>query len=427
MTGSPDQLRRNLRRNFTLHVVNGAFISLADALTGPALVLTAFVIQLTPSNALIGLLSPMRDAGWFLPQLFISPWVERVRRKVHFYRAMAFARLIAWGVLVACVLAVQEPLALLAVFYACIALSSVLSGLAGLPYLLVTTKVIPADRRGLLFGLRQFTGGALGVLAGGVVAVLLSGQFGILFPANYALVFAFATVMYLIAYAAFSAIQEPPDPIPDRPTPIRDQLERAWRIARHDLQFRHFLLARTATLIGAACIPFLTVYAKRQLGVSDSFIGTLVSVTLASSLISNLVWARLSDRRGNRLVLVITTGMGALFCGLIVLEVGLAVSPGIATGLLVVLYAISGAMNAGSGLANGPLLMEITAPEHRSLYYGLSNTILGVVLLATGLAGVVVDQAGYVALFALCGAAYALALAQIVRLKEPRTLGAAHA
>jgi MFS family permease len=403
-----------------LHVVNGAFISLADALTGPALVLTAFVLRLTASDVVIGLLAPMRDAGWFLPQLFITDRVERASRKARVYRNVAFARVGAWMVLVACVLTVQDPPLLLAAFYACIALSSVLSGLAGLPYLLVTAKVIPPDRRGLLFGLRQSLGGGLGVAAGGVVALLLGGQLGIPFPLNYALVFAFATAMYAVAYGAFSAVREAPDPVAPRATPMRRQLARAWTLTRRDPQFQRFLLMRACNMLGGACIPFLTVYAKRDLSVPDSFIGSLVSVTLASSLLSNAVWARASDRRGNRLVVVAGSALGALVCALA--AAASASAPGAlpAEPLLIVLFALSGAMSAGLGLASGPLLMEMAPDEHRSLYIGFSNTALGGVLLATSLAGVVADRLGYTALFLVCGAAYGLALGCLAGLREPR-------
>lgn len=409
-----------LRRNFILHVANGALIAFADALTGPALVLTSFVIQLTSSNVLIGLISPMRDAGWFLPQLFISSRVERARYKTHFYRAVAVARVLAWAVLVACVFTISDTTVLLVVFFACIALSSVLSGFAGLPYLLVTTKVIPANRRGLLFGLRQSLGGALGVAAGGALALMLSGRLGVAFPHNYALVFAVATAVYIGGYAAFSAIREQPDDVPARTTPMRAQLRRAWTIAQADRQYQRFLLMRIGAMVGAVCIPFLTVYAKRVLGVSDSFIGTLVAVTLASSLLSNAVWARLSDRRGNRLVLLITLSMGVAFCALTAVEVSLTFEARAAEMLLVLAFAISGAMSAGMGLASGPLLMELAAADRQSLYFGLSNTILGIVLICTGLVGLVVDRLGYTALFALCGLSFLFALGMAWRIREPR-------
>jgi MFS family permease len=415
---SPDA--RTLRINFILHVANGALFALADAMTSTTLILTAFLSQLTTSNVLVSLLSPMREAGWFLPQLFLAPWVERAPRKISTYRAGTTFRMVAWVVLVICVFTIEDRNLLLVAFFACIAAFSILAGFAGLPFMIITAKIIPAHRRGLVFGLRQFIGGALGIAGGGIVAVILNGTLGLTFPRNYALVFALAAIGYTLSYTTFGFVKEEPDEVPGHPTPVLVNLRRAWAIARIDGQYRHFMLMRIALLFGTACVPFLTVYAKRSLGVSDGFIASLVSVTLASSLLSNLVWARISDRHSNRLVMILTSSMGLLFCALAALETGTAFSGGLAQILLMTLFALSGAMLAGMNLAAMPLMIEVAAPEQQYLYFGLSNTILGVVLLLTSLIGLIVDRFGYSALFVFSASAFVLALERLARLRDPR-------
>lgn len=415
---TPDE--RTLRANFALHVANGSLFGLAEAMTSTALILTAFLTQLTTSNVLIGLLSPMRDAGWFLPQLFITPWVEGMRRKVVAYRAGSAFRLGAWVVLVVCMFVIEDRNLLLLAFFVCIATFSMLAGFAGLPFIIITAKVIPANRRGLVFGLRQIIGGALGIAAGGIVAMILNGVPGLSFPKNYALVFALAAIAYTVAYSAIGFVKEAPDDIPTQPTPVLANLGRAWAIARNDKQYQCFMLMRIALLFGTACVPFLTVYAKRNLGVSDGFIASLVSVTLASSLLSNLLWARISDRRSNRLVMVLTSSMGLLFCLLATVETGTALAVGWAQALLVALFALSGAMLAGMNLAALPLMIEVAAPDQQSLYFGLSNTILGVVLLSTSLVGLIMDRFGYTALFVFCGMGFVFALERLSKLRDPR-------
>jgi MFS family permease len=412
-------VEKTARLNFVLHVLNGGLITFAEALASPALIMTAFLSQLTTSNVLIGLMAPMRDAGWFLPQLFVAPWVERQSRKVNAYRAGSVFRLGFWGLLVLSAFVIQDhDWLLLAVFVSSV-LFSVVAGLAGLPFLVLTAKVIPPDRRGLVFGLRAFIGGALGIAAGGLVAFVLSGQLGLTFPQNYALVFAFALVAYAASYTALGLVREQPDVVPAHSTPPLQNLRRAWAVARADRRFQGFLLLRIAQLAGTACVPFLTVYAKRVLNVSDSFIGSLVSITLASSLLSNIVWARLSDRRGNRLVMLIGNGMGVLFCALAALAVVQAdLEPAAAQAVLMALFALSGALTAGINLASVPLMIESSAPEQQSLYFGLSNTVLGVVLLLTSLVGLIVDRFGYLGLFVFCGLAFGVALERTARLRR---------
>jgi MFS family permease len=413
---------RIYRTNLVLHVMNGAFSGLSDALTSTALVMTAFLSQLTTSNFLIALLSPLRDAGWYLPQLFLAPWVDGAPRKVTRYRAGIAFRLGSWVLLVLCTFFIQDRTTLLAAVFICISVFSVVAGFAGLPFLIITAKIIPPDRRGTVFGLRQFIGGALGVGAGGAVALILGGKLGLSFPQNYAVVFAVAALGYAVSYLSLSMVREKPDDVTQHALPMVALLRKAWHIARGDQQFRFYIAMRVALLFGGAGVPFLTVYAKRVLGVNDGFIGTLVSVTLAASLLSNVAWARLSDRRGNRLVMILASVLGLLLCAVAVLL--MRTPPGAAIDLaqvaLIALFLLSGAMTAGINLASNPIMIEFAAPGQQPLYIGLGNTILGIVILLTSLEGVIVDRFGFALLFAFCGSSFILALAFLSRMRDPR-------
>jgi MFS family permease len=421
-TGNLPPEARVYRTNVVLHVVNGAFSIFADALTSSALVMTAFLSQLTTSNILIALLSPLRDAGWYLPQLFLARWVERTPRKVTAYRTGIVFRLGSWVLLVLCTFLIQNHTLLLLAVFVSISIFSVVAGFAGLPFVIITAKIIPPNRRGMVFGIRQFIGGGLGIAAGGAVAIILSGRLGLTFPQNYAVVFSIAAVGYAISYISLSFVHEQPDEEITQSTPLAVMLRQAWAITRADQQFRYYIVMRIALLFANAGVPFLTVYAKRVLSVNDGFIGTLVSVTLASSLLSNIVWARLSDRRGNRLVMILASIMGL---GLCAIAATLMTSSGalpisLAQIALIGLFIISGVMSAGINLVSNPLMIEFAAPDQLSLYVGLGNTILGIVILLTSLVGVIVDFLGYGALFLFCGLAFAFALERLRKMREPR-------
>ena len=249
-----------------LHVINGASNAFSDALTSSALVMTAFLSHLTTSNILIALLSPLRDAGWYLPQLFLTRWVERAPRKVTTYRSGIVMRWGSWLLLVLAAFFIHDPTLLLVAVFICISIFSVLAGFAALPFVILTAKIIPPNRRGMVFGLRQFIGGGLGVVAGGAIGFILSDQSGLAFPQNYALVFAIAAVGYAVAYASLCFVHEQPDEEITESVPLRATLRQLWIITRDDRQFRYYITMRIALLFAGAGIPFLTVYAKRVLG-----------------------------------------------------------------------------------------------------------------------------------------------------------------
>jgi MFS family permease len=410
---------KNDRRNFVLHILNGVLFYVSEAFTDPNLVVTAFLSQLTASNVLIGLLAPLRDTGWFLPQLFISPWVERMPRKARFYGLITYVRSAGWILLVACMFLIEQPSTLLIAFFICMVLISISAGFAGLPFMTVTQKVIPADRLGLLFGLRLFIGGGLAILAGGLIGVILSGNvFGLQlrFPDNYALLFAVSTIFFVTGCVAFALIKEEPDPVPARMTPLSAQLGRAWAMLKSDPRFRRFLLMRVALMFAMTCIPFITVYAKRDLGVSDAYLGSLVPIALAASLLSNLIWARITDRRSSRMVLALCSGLGVVLCAL---SLGLIAFNTAAPVLLPLVYALGGIIGSGIGVSTTPQMIQIVPAGQGPLYFGLLNTLLGVAMLFTSLVGLIVDGLGFAALFLFCGVCFALALERVTRLRNP--------
>jgi MFS family permease len=405
------------RRNFILHILNGVFIFVSEAFTDPNLVVTAFISQLTASNVLIGLLAPLRDTGWFLPQLFVSPWVERMPRKVRFYGLMTYVRSAGWIVLVLSMFLIEQPQALLIAFFVCMVMISISAGFAGLPFMTATQKVIPFDRMGLLFGLRLFLGGGLAILAGPVIALVLGGNvlgLHLRFPDNYALLFAISTIFFVVACVMFALIKEEPDPVPERITPMAAQLHKATGVFRADRRFRRFLLMRVALMFAMTCVPFITVYAKRELGVSDAYLGSLVPIALAASLLSNLIWARINDRRSSRMVLALCSVLGVALCAL---GLSLIAFNSASPVLLPLAYALGGVIGSGVGVSTTPQMIEIVPQGQAPLYFGLLNTLLGVAMLFTSLVGLIVDGLGFAALFVFCGACFALALERVARLR----------
>jgi MFS family permease len=183
---------------------------------------------------------------------------------------------------------------------------------------------------------------------------------------------------------------------------------------RSDRYFRRFLLMRVALMFAMTRIPFITVYAKRELGVSDAFIGSLVSVTLVSSLLSNLLWARLNDKHGSRTVLALCSGLGVALCAF---SLSLTVFGAASSIILPIAYAIGGAIGAGIGVSTTPQMIEIVPAGQGPLYFGLLNTLLGVAMLLTSLVGLIVDNLGFAALFVFCGACFVIALERVTRLR----------
>ena len=417
---------REVRRSFVLGILNGTAFGFAEALIDPPVVLTWFVSQLTSSNLLIGLVAPLGNAGWFLPQIFVSTRIQRMRRTMPAYVASAVIRTVAWLLVAAAVWMVDDPTLLLISFFALYSIARVSSGLGGLSFFDVIAKTVPARRRGSFFAWRQLVGGVLGLGGGWIVKTILNSP-ALPFPDGHAFLFLIYCVGMALGMLAFALVREPPGVVSAGPVTMDDQLRRSRRLVQADPVYRRYMAARVALGLTSVALPFYGVYAKNVLGASGGMAGIYVAARIGGTLIFNLPWGRLSDRRGNQLVMrLLSLGSGAtalLALGLVGL-IGLVQPQGSWLPYVALpIFFLDGAVRPAHIMVGSNFLLELAPEGERSLYLGLSNTLLGVVVLISGLGGLVVDAFGFAGVFALSIGLSVVAYVFASGLPEPRENG----
>lgn len=413
--------QREVRRSFVLGVVNGALFEFAERLIDPPLVLTWFVSRLTSSNLLIGLVVPLGDAGWFLPQAFIAGLVQRMPRKMVSYILAAVIRVLSWLLLATAVWWIADLSLLLLLFFVLYGIARLVSGLGGLGFFEVVAKTIPPNRRGSFFAWRMLTGGLLALGAGAVTREVLN-RFS--FPHGHALLFGMYAAVAAPAMLAFALIREPPGTALSRVPTLREQLRRAGYLLRTDRVFRRYMEVRTALGLAGIALPFYGVYARNVLGAPEGMVGLYVAVRVAAGLLANLPWGSVGDRKGNRLVTLGLSLGNALTALLALALVGwMAAVPDGGPWrpyLAIPLFLLNGALMPAWALVGTNFLLELVPEAERPLYLGVSNTLIGIVVLASGLGGLVVDLLGYAGLFALSALLCLLAWWRARGLPEPR-------
>ena len=418
--GTPE---REGQRSFALGVFNGAAFNFAEALVAPPLVLTLFVSKLTSSNLLTGLVAPLGSACWFLPQIFVSARIQRMERKMPSYKLSAAIRTTAWLLLATAVWLLDDPLLLLVGFFVLYSIARLSAGLAGLAFFDVVAKTVPAQQRGSFFSWRQLLGGLLGLGAGWIVKIVLTHP-ALPFPRDHAFLFFLYLATMLPGLASFIMIREPPGAAMSEPVTVREQLRRAGHILRRDKVYRRYLSARLSLALAGIALPFYAIYAKNVLGAPDGMVGIYVATRIGAQMLFNLPWGWLSDRRGNQLVmrlLNLGTGTTVLLALILVALVAFLQPQGDWLPYLALpLFFLDGATRPGQVLSGSNFLLELVPEAERPLYLGFSNTLMGIIVLISGLGGLVVDLLGFAGLFAaslgLCIAGYLLAAG----LPEPR-------
>jgi hypothetical protein len=408
--------------NFRMGVLNGLWFTVADRLMDPTLVLAAFVSTLTPSPLWLGLLIPITDGGWYLPQFLLSGYLQSQPLKLKLYRQVAAVRVVLWCLLAVAPFVLRSPAALLPAFFIIYTLVCLASGLSGLSYMEIVGKTIPPRRRGVFFAWRLAAGGVAGLVGTLLVRYLVDEAGPLAFPYNFGVLFAGALVVGVLGLAAMARFSEPPDTFLLPPASPLRQVRRAREMVRTDLTYRRYLLVRVLLVVAGVAPPFYAVYVQQRLGGPLSMVGVYLAVYTTFNLLSHVVFGRLSPRLGNRLTLIIATWAGLAMTGgvlaLAFLAGPLRLSGLAASWWLLPIFVLYGVRESGIGVASHSLLLDVAPPAERSLYVGFTNTMMGLVLLATSLSGVLVAALGYPALFAVTVAAHVLALWAGAQMRE---------
>jgi MFS family permease len=418
--------RRHLRRNFSLGIANGALFNLSSSLLDPSLVLTWLASQLTSSNFLIGLVMPINQGGWFLPQLLVSGYLQGRKRKLPFYVAMSAPRAICWASMALALFLIDDQRVLLVFFYGLLTVYSLGGGLAGLSFMDIVAKAIPSTRRGTFFGWRRFLGGILALGGSLVVKYVLDERWGPPFPHNFGVLFVLSFLTISAAMISFGLFVEPVEPVLNQSMALSGQLKRALHLPRRDANYGRLLVVQFLSRAAGMATPFYIVYAKRVLGVSAGMVGVYLTWATLAGIASTLVWGRISDRHGNRGV-ILSGGLVGLATPLAALLIPLLVGwqPSMAARApqaFTIVFVLSSIFQMGLIIGYHNYLLDIAPAEDRPLYIGLANTLTGLTMLASAVGGLIVDLAGLVVLFWVTAALYAGALVFTGGLREPRAV-----
>jgi len=441
-----DYANKNYRRNYTLGILNGALVNFGQAFVEPFTVIPVFITRLGGSNVVVGLATAAFAAFWFMPQVFVARVALARDRVLGIYNAVAVVRAAAYAAITVLVLNVGDghPVLTMALVIALLAVSTLCAGIAGVPFLEVTTKTIPVTERGGFFGMRRFAGGLLGVVAGVIVAVVLgkdtvpivggrvyewaalvcerAGITGLEFPRDYGTLFLLATGATMLGMVAFMFVREPAAVGPRERLTLRENFEAGFSLLRRHSNYRLFFVVRVAWQLNAMAFPFYAAYAYQVLGFSEATVGVFVSVWVGSGVVSNYVWGRCVDRYGNRMVLVLTAAL-AFVPPVVMLWLGSQrelLGEHVLFAAMATTFFLNGSARSGRFISNMTYLLESAPEQRRPLYVGFMNSISFPFYLSPVLGGLIVDLYSFQVLFAVAALFSVVSVAVSFRLAEPR-------
>lgn len=405
-----EQVRRDLPRNYAANLVHGLLGQTGFRLVNAPTFLPAFVFILSGSHAAVGFALAAQHFGSSISSVFGATLIEHRKRVLPLgFLVGAGMRLQVLGLALSGIFLPPEY-ALYAVAFFLMGLG-LFSGMQGVLFNYLMSKVIPVELRGKLSGLRNFLAG---LTASGVA--YLGGKYFIETNAlgnGYGATFLLAFVLTSLGLVVLLFIKEPEPPSVRSQVHLMARLGEIPDLLRSDKAYTRFFLARGLAALGMMSVPFFAIYAGSIVGLSGANLGLFSVAFMLSATTTNLVWGWIADRYGNRLVF-----LSAIIIWVLAIALLLMIE---ARPMFLVTFALLGTGMGGFQIGGQNLVLEFGHREDLPMRIAISNTAMSLMMgIGTLIAGLIA-AVSYTLLFSISIAVLSASVAIVwLFVDEPR-------
>lgn len=373
----PEPARNDLPSNALRLVAASSLQNTGDQIVNASTVLPWLLTSIGAPAWAIGLLLPIRESGSMLPQAAMLPWVHSVAQRKWIWvtggavQAVAVALMAFTAAVATDVTAGVTILIELAVFSFGRAMSSIASKD-------VLGRVIPKGQRGQINGISALASGIAAVTVGLSIRLLggSDAHAGIL-----AALLAASALVWIMALIVFAYVREPMGNTSVK-ADADNWSERSWHLLRDDQAFRRFVFVRALLLVSALSPPFIVIMASRNGAGGLNGLGPFLIASGLAGILGGRISGRLADR-SSRKVMIWSSGISSV---VILAAVCAARVDALASSswLFPVTYFALALTHLTVRVARKTYVVDMAEGDDRTDYVAVSNTAMGVILLATG-------------------------------------------
>lgn len=231
---------------------------------------------------------------------------------------------------------------------------------------------------------------------------------------GYATTFALAFILTSLGLAVLAlAIREPDNHRRRAPMRLTDRLKELPLLLA-DRNYKYFLVAQLLTTSGRIAMPFCILHAGDVIQLDGKALGIFSLAFLGADTLSNLIWGALGDRKGFRLVYILSNivWVGAF---------GLMLVARDQSGFVLGFVALGAAL-CGYSMSQQTLVLEFGSREDTPMRLALSTTAeTSVAAIGPIIGGVVATLYGFIPLIWLSiGLIAAALIVMLFAVREPR-------
>lgn len=385
--------------SFIRLLIASAAGKIADQITNARTTLPWLLTQVGAPAYFLGLLVPLRESLSMLPQIFLSPLINRHARRKGFWIGAA---LVQAACLLAIPLCLLLPSPLLAAVWVTtlLALFSLARCFCSITFKDLSGKQIGSDRRGRLTGHATGIAG-IAVIASGVALLLVDDD-----ALNNAVIwglFAAGAILWCSGATSLSGLRETEGQTDDHDG-ILAGIIRNYRLLRSDAGLRMLVTSRAFLLCPILAAPYLVSMADRDS--TARLLGILILINGLASTLTAPAWGYLADHSSRRCMLIGgLLASGALFTAGLADLFPLPLDESPWQSLMLSCFALLTIGHTGIRTGRKTYTTNIAEGSTRTRYVSVSNSLIGIILLVIGFFGSLVATVSVTLLIILLASA----------------------
>jgi MFS family permease len=239
-----------------------------------------------------------------------------------------------------------------------------------------------------------------------------------------------AGIFVIAALVCNYFIVERPGEVKERMERWRDYLPKLGSYLRHDRAFGRVTAVRLLAGLHMLAAPFYVLYATQVAGLPEASVGLFVTAQTIGGAAAGLALGWVAARFGTRRVVQASATLDVIAI-LLALTLALTGIPDQFTWVFPIIFALLGMVEAALALGFFNYVLDIAPAAERPVYLGLTNTLVGVLVVVPLIGGWLLEHTSYTTLFAITligvapGALLALSLPKPAATTPPEPLASA--
>lgn len=353
-----------MKQNQRINMINGIFLALAVNLTKPYN--AKFALRLGGSDYHVAMISSLPAIVAALSLIPLSIWIERAANQQKRTAALMFTHKLFY--LVMALIPFLQGIDQAAMFVLCVGLMNLPFAASQLGHQTCVGIVFSPEDRATAMSLRNRSSDFARL-----IVMIITGQLMLRIPQSnqdfihlYQIFFLLAFVIGMGEVASFMKFRGA-----DKKSGAEQKNGNPLvEVLKQIPQQGDFLLYSACALIfyfgWQMGWPLFSLYFIQNLG-ADEFWLSMISITSSIfSILSVVFWAKLADKKGNRIVIVITTFLMALTPVVFAMTKSLP--------MMAIMQIIPGTATSGTLLVLFNSLLEVTPQKHRTIYLAIFTT-----------------------------------------------------